>query len=154
MKKNTYIYGKFLIIAAIVVTADMITKNFAAAYLRLPSWIIEGKIGFLYAENYGIAFSIPISGVILLTTNLIILGLLFYFAHGSLKNYDRILLWSFSLLIGGAVGNLFDRLTRGYVVDFIALGRFPVFNIADMALTVGAVLLAIRTLKQKNYESS
>jgi signal peptidase II len=65
---------------------------------------------------------------------------------------DVVILIALSLVLGGALGNLFDRLARspgfleGAVVDFVRVGSFPTFNVADAAITVGAVLLVARTL--------
>lgn len=67
---------------------------------------------------------------------------------------DRVLVVSLTLLLGGALGNLADRFfrspgfLRGHVVDFVAVGWWPVFNVADSCVTIGAVLLIVRSLRQ------
>ena len=58
----------------------------------------------------------------------------------------------FSLILGGAIGNLIDRIVFGYVVDFIDLRMWPVFNIADSAITIGAVVVAWQCLALSNKE--
>lgn len=121
----------------------------AEQYLLLPHWIVDRQIGFYYAENYGIAFSIPFTGPLLIVSNIAIITALLYYIFKYLDLNKNSVLLASSLLIGGAAGNMFDRLTRGYVVDFIAIGRFPVFNIADAALTVSAALLIWHLFRQK-----
>ena len=149
MKKKFNHISLFVFLSIAVLMLDLITKVIAEQQLLHPYWLIDGQVGFYYAENYGIAFSIPFSGPLLIVTNLIIIASLLYyiFKYLDLRN-DSVMIAS-SLLIGGAAGNMLDRLTRGYVVDFIAIGRFPVFNIADVALTVSAFLLIWHLLRQK-----
>jgi signal peptidase II len=58
------------------------------------------------------------------------------------------------LMVGGSIGNLIDRLTLGYVVDFVAVGRFPVFNLADSCVTVSVILLLISTIIEERKAQS
>lgn len=140
---------KALIIVVAVIAFDLATKEWAMENLRFPFWLWSNKVGFLYAENYGIAFSIPFKGVSLLITNVVILTLIIYLLFNALQKREYYFVLPFSLIIGGAIGNMIDRFRFGYVVDFIALWNFPVFNIADSALTIGVALIIWRTIKQK-----
>ena len=56
------------------------------------------------------------------------------------------------LMLGGAIGNLIDRFTQGYVTDFISVGSFPVFNVADSCVTVGVGLLVLATILEENKQ--
>ena len=83
--------------------------------------------------------------------------LIFYIVKEIKKNIDNNLsLLSFSLILGGAVGNLIDRIFRGYVVDFISFTLFKremsIFNVADMYITIGVILLIYIVLKEGKYE--
>jgi signal peptidase II len=103
-------------------------------------------------RNTGVAFSMFEGGGTLLVIFAVIATialLAFFFAHA-----ERPLAWlPTGLLLGGAIGNLIDRLARspgflrGEVVDFVDVGRFPVFNVADSAITIGAVLLFVAVLR-------
>lgn len=70
-----------------------------------------------------------------------------------LASSERVQLLGFSLILGGAVGNLIDRLTRGYVIDFIEVyyknHHFPIFNVADSAITVGVILITYSAIRLK-----
>lgn len=137
-------YG--LVAALAVVIADQAAKR-AAQSLVSPVALVPGVIGLRYAENTGVAFSLlsgypALTG--LLSAGLILLGwaALRRYALGPLSRTAA------ALMLGGAVGNLLDRLLRGYVIDMIELlfVRFPIFNLADAALTVGCVLMAASLL--------
>ena len=133
-------------IAALVVIADQLVKALARA-LTGPVTLIPGLIGLRYSENTGMAFSLFNQHTWLLTllsAALILAGWLL------LRRYrlGRLSRTAAMLMLGGAVGNLIDRLFVGYVVDMfeLLLFRFAIFNVADMALTVGSALLAVTLL--------
>ena len=84
---------------------------------------------------------------------LIIIGILIYYLK---KNQvkGKINILSFSLVIGGALGNLIDRIIRGYVIDFISIKignyNFPIFNLADTFIVIGVILLLLKELRKEN----
>ncbi len=142
MKKRAWI-------APLTVLLDQLVKGYTLACLRpgRVQMLIPGVVQMRYAENTGMAFS-WFSGngwlLGLVSAVLILLGWL------ALRRY-RLGAWSCvaaMLMLGGAVGNMLDRFVRGFVVDmFEALFvRFAIFNVADVALTVGVVLMAISLL--------
>lgn len=135
-----------IIIAGIVL--DRITKIYAVKHFI--SYPHSGSlINLTYLENRGAAFGILQDKRILfvLLTIAIVLYLMYYFIT-NLKSNPLVLNIAFSLIISGALGNFYDRLFQGYVVDFIefAFVDFPVFNIADILVTVGCGLLIIYIL--------
>jgi signal peptidase II len=67
---------------------------------------------------------------------------------------DWLLRLALALQLGGAVGNLIDRVTQGYVTDFISVGSFPVFNVADASISIGAVLLVISVLLKDREQAA
>ena len=136
-----------------LVFLDRITKAFFSKLLvvgeSLP--VIPRFLNFTLVHNTGIAFGlfknhgvvfivIPIIAIILLIYNI------FYYKSNEEK-LSRIYIIAFSMILAGAIGNLIDRIAFGYVIDFIDLRVWPVFNIADSAITVGAVIIAWECLR-------
>ena len=138
MNKRLLFWGT----AAAVLAADRITKELAPGIPEGGVALIPGVLGLRYAENRGIAFSL-LSGAPrllgVLSLALIAAGFL-WLRKKELKPFP---LFALALMAGGAAGNMIDRLVRGYVPDMIEalFVRFPVFNIADAALTAGCVLV-------------
>ena len=137
---------KYAWIAAAVIILDQLTKLLALS-ITADITLISGEIGLTYAENTGMAFSM-LRGrswlLGLLSAAVIVIGWLV------LRKYRLGTLAAVSamLMLGGAAGNMIDRLYQGYVVDMIEvlLFRFAIFNVADMALTVGCGLMALSLL--------
>ena len=135
------------IVAGAVIAADQGTKALAGAIPPDGLPLIPGVVGLRLAENRGIAFSL-LSGVPWLTS-LLSLGIIlggFWFLRG--KKIPNLPMAGLMLMLGGALGNLWDRLLRGYVTDMIELlfVRFAIFNVADACLTVGCGLVMISLL--------
>ena len=142
-------------IALLVLAADQAVK-YLACRLQATFPLIPGVLAFTYAENTGMAFSL-LSGrswlLGLISAAVIVLGLL------ALRRYRLGPLPSVAamLMLGGAAGNMIDRLLHGYVVDMfeVLLFRFAIFNVADAALTVGCVLMAASLLfKPKDWSDT
>jgi signal peptidase II len=128
-------------LAVAVVVADQVTKSLVRHNVRIGSsdGIFPG-VQLVHVHNRGVAFGLFVNGGVLL----VIVGaaavsaLLIFFATHS----RRPLVWlPTGLLLGGAAGNLIDRLDRGYVTDFIDLPLWPAFNLADMCITFGVLSL-------------
>ncbi len=135
----------------VVMVLDLVTKSWALEALTQPSELFGGLVPLTLAFNKGAAFGIRLgedSRWFFVPVTFIALGLLaVLFKQAADRDFLRVS--AISLVVSGAIGNLYDRLrwNRG-VVDFIGpidLGfwDFPIFNVADMAITCGAVLLAI-----------
>lgn len=143
------------VIVAFVFIADQLSKYWAVMRLKnaRPITIIEDVFYFSYGENTGIAFGMfqNHGGWLHVVTPLAfaILIYLIYkqFAESTMDATYRLI---FGLLIGGALGNIIDRIRMGYVVDFIDVFfgtyNFPTFNLADSALTCGQALLVVKIL--------
>ena len=137
----------WIIIAALVVILDQLAKVLVASNIGPYDCIhiIPGLFDFVYVKNTGAAFSI-LSGN---TGFLSVISVLFCIGVGVYwyikKPAHPLLKTSLTLLFAGALGNAIDRVCYGFVVDFIstAFMNFPVFNIADIAITFGAALLVI-----------
>lgn len=140
-------------VALAVCAADQLSKLLIAANFGVSDRlaVIPGVIDFVYVENTGAAFSLLSSHTWLLgvVSALFCAAIAAYMAK--MKFTDKRYVIIGGMLLGGALGNGIDRIFRGYVVDFIefAFVRFPVFNIADIAITVGAALLVGLVILQK-----
>lgn len=142
----------YIILAAVILIADILTKIAAERFLMpigtLP--VIDNFFHLTYVENKGIAFGMFSGGrVIFIIISLIVLILLCGLVIKTEKPLRTVWLkCGVALVISGAVGNLIDRLLRGYVVDFLdfCVIDFPVFNIADVAVCIGAGMLLIHFL--------
>lgn len=130
-----------------IVLADRLTKIFFSNALTLgESWVIfRNVLHMTLVHNTGIAFGMfKNKGIVFIIIPVILIGLLIYNFYQYKYNNEklsRLYIAGVSLIIGGAIGNLVDRIMYSYVIDFIDLRVFPVFNIADSAITVGACLL-------------
>jgi signal peptidase II len=134
-----------LIVAALMVTIDQLSKLWINAN-RPQIELLPGFLDLVYAENTGAIFGLFHSHTELfialgIAASVIILVFLYYFPPATTVG-----IVSFALILGGAVGNLIDRIRLGYVIDFISihvqeLFHWPAFNIADTALVVGIFAL-------------
>jgi signal peptidase II len=142
---------KYLIITAFVMALDQFTKYVVSTRMQLGDEIdvIRNFLAISYTQNPGIAFGMFNSGAlrwlfvaISVVAVLVVLG---YMMRTSAAN--RLLLWSLALLAAGICGNLIDRVRIGRVIDFFLVHykdhQFPVFNVADTAISIGAALMAI-----------
>lgn len=154
MKKKSLIVliSILLLIVFDQIVKYLIVRNFSIGEEKI---LIDNFLKFIYIRNTGAAFGIFSGNIVFLIG--ISLLLIFYIIKEMKKNINNNLsLLSFSLIIGGAVGNLIDRIFRGYVVDFISFTLFQremsIFNIADMYITIGVILLIYIVLKEGKYE--
>jgi signal peptidase II len=139
------------IIVFSVILLDQATKFLALRFLQLntPVPLIKNFLNLTLVHNRGAAFGIFQNQLFLFVlVSLFAIGLIFY----NLKNKTNsiILKLSLSLILGGAVGNLIDRLRFGFVVDFLDLRVWPVFNFADSMITIAALVLTWELLFTKN----
>lgn len=137
-------------VAGAIALADQVSKTVALRTLdEGPVHLLGDGIQFRLAKNSGGAFSL-LSGLTPLITFLAVGAVIVITRIGS-RSDDRSTTAAWSMILGGAVGNLVDRMARspgfptGEVVDFVKVGWWPTFNLADSAITLGAVLLVIRT---------
>jgi len=130
-----------IIISAIV--ADRVSKVICRQYLRplgsIP--VIKGVFHLTYVENTGAAFGMLQGNTwFLILTSALVSAVVAYLIW-KVKPENRYVKLSLALILGGALGNLVDRVLLGYVVDFLDFRIWPVFNIADSCVVVGAILL-------------
>ncbi len=138
----------YIIILILGIVLDRLSKLYAANnFVNNP---IEGPIiNFTYLENRGAAFGIlQDKRIFFIIISVAIVGYLVYHFIKTYKTNPKILNIALSMIVSGAIGNFYDRLINHYVVDFIEFSffSFPVFNIADILITVGCVLMIIYML--------
>lgn len=109
-------------------------------YESIP--VIENVFHITYTQNFGAAFSILQNRQNLFIGISLLAVIVIFYIMIKLKKSDKILLYSLSLIAGGAIGNLIDRIRFGYVTDFFDFRIWPIFNIADISIVCGTVLLA------------
>lgn len=135
----------WLIVALVLTAADQLSKVLVISNLSASDRIvcIPGIVDIVYVKNTGAAFSMLSSHTWLLGAVSVAFCVAIAVYMAKMKFTDKRYLVIGGMLLGGALGNGIDRVFRGFVVDFIELAfvRFPVFNIADIAITLGAVLL-------------
>ncbi len=150
----------YLSVAAATLGLDRWTKALIQKRFGLNESIsvIDGFFNITYVRNTGVAFgifdplSLPAKSVLLsVFTAFAVVVVITYSVRSPLRN--RLLQIALSLILGGAVGNLYDRLAYGYVVDFlefyIGAYHWPSFNIADSAISIGVALLALEILRDE-----
>jgi len=148
----------FFLIALLVVSADQLSKIWIRSNLLVGQSLFEaGFFRITHVHNTGAAFGLFQGQSFLLTivasvgiTVLLVYALVIYRRFPLLDN--RLGRPVLGLVLGGAVGNLIDRLRFGYVTDFIGVGLWPAFNIADSAITIGVVLLTYSLLRLARAE--
>ena len=150
----------FILIATLVFGIDLATKNWAESYLssRPDIKVIGDFLKLSYSTNSGAAFNFLTEATLFLSTlKLVVVGLIIY-----LMRRVSSLRWAISmaLLFGGVIGNLFDRairppgVWRGEVIDWIELPNWPTFNIADSAIVVAGICLALLATFNIPYRSN
>ena len=146
LKKHLKSYAFLLPITLVLVVLDQWTKTLVRTSLQfneiwMPIEWLAPYVRFVNWHNTGAAFGIfqGMNGVFMILAFFIIAMILFYFPQ--IPPSDIYFRLALSLQMSGALGNLIDRLYRGYVTDFISVGKFPVFNVADSCITMGVVVL-------------
>ncbi len=141
MRARSHSFAKALVVAALVLAADQATKALVRSGIEPGERVaLVAGVDLVRVGNEGIAFGLlgDAGALVLVLAAVAFSVLLAYFlAHGERRG-----LWlPIGLLAGGALGNLLDRVREGAVTDFIDPPRWPAFNLADVAITLGVVLL-------------
>ena len=159
MKNVFQKYGLILIIAAFIVILDQWTKwlvrtNIPSGATWLPESLqwLSPYARIVHWYNTGAAFGMfkDASMILTILAFVVIGAILFYYPQ--VEEDDWLLRLALSMQLGGALGNLIDRLTIGHVTDFISVVNFPVFNVADASITIGAVLLFLSVWLRERAE--
>jgi signal peptidase II len=158
LKRYLREYLSLAAVAGTIIAFDQFTKALVRANLRLAEvWTPFEWLPFLrivHWRNTGAAFGmLPGFGDVFTVLAIIVaIAILFYYPR--VPKEERTLRFAMGLQLGGALGNLIDRLTLGHVIDFVAIGPFPVFNVADASISTGVAILLIGVwLKERGKEA-
>lgn len=135
----------FFAVTLVVLFLDVLLKILANRILSnaqtLP--LINNFLHLTYIENYGSAFGFFRDQRLFLTLiGIIVCALVIYIYQRSSKR-DNVIGFSFGLILGGSLGNLINRISMGYVIDYVDFRMFPVFNLADVAINIGVAILMV-----------
>lgn len=139
---------------ALVLIGDQVSKYIIANSLQLyQEWVpipaLHWLLAITYITNTGAAFGLFPQGSAFFVVVAVVVAVAILVYHRQVTTHQRLLRFSLGLQLGGALGNLLDRLIRGYVVDFIYFKFWPVFNVADSCIFVGVALMAYFLLKEE-----
>ena len=144
-----------LIAIPAVLALDQLSKAAIRATMELgQSWPAEGFFRITYGTNSGSAFGLFRDQTALLIAASVVAIAFLVFFYRSYSPPSALLRLAIGLQLGGAVGNLADRVRTGYVVDFIDVGAWPIFNVADSSIVVGMALLVTVLVRGKVGEST
>ena len=140
-------YFAIIIITGFSVLFDQVAKKIIRTSMTPGESIptTDEFFNILYLQNDGIAFSLFQGNRWLLVgiQVTLIIAIIVVMLYVIRKIHSKVIIVSFSMMLGGGIGNLIDRVFLGKVVDFISIGNFAVFNIADMSLTIGCGIMLI-----------
>ena len=148
MKKKIFI---FTVLSFLIVLIDRVVKVLVNRYISLNK-VIDIIKNFIYitnVHNQGAAFSIMYGErIMLILISIVFLGLIIYY----IKKHNKYNI-EFIFVVGGLIGNLIDRIIFGYVIDYIGVSifkyNFPIFNIADSFIVIGALIFVLRKDKKQ-----
>ena len=153
-KRSWYTDPLLVVIGLLIFLLDQLSKYLVRTNLQFgESWPSEGLIRITHATNTGSAFSLfQDQTTFLILASFVAIAFLFYF-YKTQSRPKIILRLAIGLQLGGAFGNLIDRVRTGAVVDFFDVGWWPIFNVADSSVVVGMVLLvAVLLLGEREEE--
>ena len=146
---------KVYLLTLIIFVLDQFSKWLVVRHLQLHQSlpVIKGIFHLTHVHNFGAAFSLlnNYPGFLTLVAMVVVLLLVIFL---SLPQQERLLRIALAIILGGALGNLLDRLRLGYVIDFLDFRIWPVFNLADMAIVVGGGLLVLAVMKMPQEKGS
>lgn len=145
--------SSFAFLTALAVLAlDRITKILAVKWLAQGASVdmIPGIFSMTLVHNTGAAFGMfrGMTAVFSAISLIVAVSISIYILMN--KTIGRVFAISLGLILGGAVGNMIDRVWLGYVIDFFDLHVWPVFNVADSCITIGTIVLAVNILSQNS----
>jgi len=152
-------YLTLFAIGGAIIILDQITKTLVRMNLALgETWSpwewLEPYARIVNWKNTGAAFGMlpNLGDFITILAIVVAIAIVYYFPQVPREDWTMRL--AMGLEFGGAVGNLFDRLTIGWVTDFVSIWRFPVFNVADLSITLGVIVLLLGVWSQERQKDS
>lgn len=153
----------YFTVAALIFLADQVSKYWATKLEDHPGiQVVDGFFHLIYVENSGIAWGLfsdagALGRVVLGVVSLVAAVGIFLYAVRTPPS-ERTTLWGLSLVLGGVLGNLTDRVLRGAVIDFLDFNlgsyKWPTFNLADMVISLGAIILIVDAIRAAPEQAS
>jgi signal peptidase II len=144
VRAGAWQWGGLLAVVGAAVLADQATKHIVLSRLYLDESVqVVGPLTIHHVQNSGIAFGLfsEATSVVTLATSVAVAWMLIFFARSGARH--PVLPAALGLLIGGSISNLVDRIRLGHVTDFLDLGWWPAFNLADSFIVVGVGILVV-----------
>lgn len=141
------IFKIILILVIVIVLIDQISKILVDKFMPDETVILQNVLSITKYENEGIAFGINNQNVSNIALILLVLAIIIRFVITQRKNLTIKVTVFISMMIAGGISNLIDRIFRGAVFDFIEIGDFPIFNLADSFIVIGWILFVIDLIK-------
>lgn len=144
---------KFLMIITIIaILLDQLIKIIIKSKIFNSSIIlIPHVLNLTYVQNTGAAFGIGNNSTsMFVAVNVVIIGLITYFIFSKKEELSKLILIALHLVLAGGIGNLIDRIARGFVIDYIDISpliKYPVFNLADIFVVIGCLIIAVFLVK-------
>jgi signal peptidase II len=159
LKKTLQSYTFLLLFSGVIIAFDQWTKYLVRANLAFQEiwapwdWLIP-YARIVHWHNFGAAFGMlpMLKDVFAVLAVLVAVAILYYFPQ--VPASDWTLRVAMGLQFAGAVGNLIDRITQGYVTDFVSVGNFPVFNVADASISTGVAILVVGVWIKERQEKA
>lgn len=142
----------FALVALSALGADQLTKWLVTSRLAIDSSVsVAGPLEISHVQNSGIAFGLfsQSTSLVIVLTSAVVLWMVVFFAHSGARH--PLLPAALGLVVGGSVSNLFDRVTNGYVTDFVDFGLWPTFNLADFFIVLGVAALIFFLIAPDRY---
>ena len=144
-----------IILTILVILVDFFSKYIVSKLMTVNETInlIDNFFRITYVKNTGAAFSIFSNNTILvIIISVVVIGFLLFYIYKN-KGNNKLENVSYAFILGGAIGNLIDRLVYGYVIDFLDFEILsydaPIFNLADTFIVIGVILFLINTLRSR-----
>lgn len=157
MKKFLRDYIPLLLVSGLIVLLDQFTKSIVRQNLALQeTWMpwtwLAPYARIVHWYNTGVAFGMFKNGNLIFSILATIVSVAILVVYPRIPRNEKILRIATMMMLAGAVGNLIDRLTVGHVTDFISVGSFAVFNVADMSITCGVAVLILGVWLQERRD--
>ncbi len=144
------------VIALIVAALDQLIKWEVATHFAVNSGkvLLPGVLELLYVQNRGAAFSILLNQRVFLTVVALIVIAVIMYVNRRFARHKRSLQLALGFLLGGAIGNLWDRIVHGFVIDYVYIEaiHYPVFNLADSSIVLSVLYLIFRAWRMRDKD--
>jgi signal peptidase II len=157
LNRNLWKYRLLALIGSLIIVLDQLSKAWIRSNLALgeslaPIPALDPFLRIVHWYNTGVAFGMfqGMNTVFIVLAIIVMSVIFFYFPR--VPERDWLLRLALAMQFGGAGGNLIDRITVGHVTDFVAVGEFPVFNVADASISVGVAVLLLGVWMQERRD--